>query len=84
MKSPYPKLFGNGIFVFNKFFRMIPPIKPPRLLNANPMPKNLPLSDLLVVLSRKSAQIGTIIPTDNEYKIKKKKYIFHALGLVPR
>ena len=64
MKNPYPKLFGNGIFVFNKFFRMIPPTKPPRLLNANPKPKNFPLSDLLVVLSRKSVQIGIIIPID--------------------
>ena len=55
------------MFVFNNVLRIVPPKNPPMLLNANPNPKNFPLNDLFVVLSRKSAQIGTIIPIDNEY-----------------
>ena len=65
IKNPYPKFFGKGILALNKYFSAIPPANPPMLLNANPNPKNLPRRDLLVVLSKKSAQIGTMIPTDN-------------------
>ena len=50
IKNPYPKFFGKGILVLNKYFSEIPPTNPPMLLNANPNPKNLPRKDLLVVL----------------------------------
>ena len=65
IKNPYPKFIGKGTLALNKYFNTIPPTNPPMLLNANPNPKNLPRSDLMVVLSKKSAQIGTMIQTDN-------------------
>ena len=65
IKNPYPKFFGKGILALNKYFSAIPPTNPPVLLNANPNPKNFPRKDLMVVLSKKSAQIGIMIPTDN-------------------
>ena len=48
------------------FFKAIPPVRAPILLKANPTPKNFPLKDLFVVFSKKSAQIGTIMPIARE------------------
>ena len=62
--NPMPKFFGNEVSVSNKYLRTMPPLNAPRLLKANPIPKNFPLSDLLVVYSKKSAQMRTIIPID--------------------